>query len=90
MAREEQAWVQGQLFPLAVAGGRRRGGPGERSGHRLDRSRVTRDADVALAYERTQQAQHEVKLGLARAWSRLSPEKRRALRDALTATARVA
>ena len=68
---------------------RSRPGRGAPRRQRLDRSRVTRDAEVALSYEQTQQAQHEVKLGLAKALSRLSPEKRQALRE-LVSGSRVA
>lgn len=83
--RGEAGWVQGQLFPLEVARRHRRGCGGQGSVHRLDRSRVTRDEAVAASYEQTHVAQHEVKLGLAAALARLSPEKRQALRAVLWA-----
>lgn len=90
MGKTDRAYLQGQLFPLEVARPQKQERPKERITHRLDRSRVTRDEAVALAYERTQQAQHEVKLGLAQALGRLSPDKRQALREKLFAPRRVA
>jgi|GEM_PF-5489193 len=84
MAEQEKAWTQGQLFPLEVPRGRRGDGKREHRRH-VDRSRVTRDADVALSYEHSYVTQHEIKLGLAKALSQLSSEKREALRAMLSA-----
>ena len=83
-------WVQRSLFdesdikdspPVSLAPAT--DAPGRRRSLRVDRSRVTRDPDVAASYSRHATEANDFRLGLARALAALSPEERAALRAPL-------
>ncbi len=82
-----EVWVQRSLFdepafarPTTITLSRQTPGAGRRRSPRLDRSRVTRDPAVALSYANGAAAASDFRLGLARAFTQLSPEQRDALR----------
>ena len=85
-----EVWVQGALFergPTTRApGGRiRLGLPGARQrGRHPGWSPVTRDPAVASSYNESARIASDMRVGLARAYERLSPELRASIRAALT------
>ncbi len=83
-------WVQGSLFDGDSVGGEHgnptRAGAKARPKHRvgrLDWSRVTRDPAVAASYSDASRVASDFRVGLARAFGRLSPDERLAIRASL-------
>ncbi len=84
-------WVQGSLFDLgepreAEAGNARtssRSAGRARARPTPSRSRVTRDPAVAMSYGEGVRLAADFRVGLARAYGRLTPEQRLAIRSAV-------
>ena len=83
-------WVQGRLFDLPPANDNGKPSPPRRSvptsrtpSRRSGWAPVTRDPAVASSYADGARLASDIRIGLARAYDRLSPELRQAIRSAV-------
>jgi hypothetical protein len=85
-----EVWVQGRLFD-GEPGSRQPSGNAPASGRAAARPRarragwapVTRDPAVATSHAESARMASDIRIGLARAYDRLTPELRQAIRTAL-------